>query len=67
MDWLKNNYQWLFSGLGVSIITFIFLKFKKKRNKDTVNQVIGKNIKSKTGNITFSGNTQSIEQKKKEN
>lgn len=26
--WLANNYKWLFSGLGVAIIGWLFLKAK---------------------------------------
>jgi len=54
MDWLSNNYTWIFSGIGVFIISIIIGVFIK-RNKYTQSQKSGRNsinIQSK-GNIIF--------------
>lgn len=30
LEWILNNKDWLFSGIGVSIISVLFIMFKKK-------------------------------------
>ncbi|WP_209403715.1 LPXTG cell wall anchor domain-containing protein [Pseudozobellia sp. WGM2] len=43
MDWIIENKDWLFSGLGISIIGFgYYLIRRKKRNKEQM-QKGGKN------------------------
>jgi len=40
MDWINYNYQWLFSGIGVFILTIMatFVKWLiKKQNKEKKN------------------------------
>ena len=44
--WLQNHYQWVFSGIGVAILTGIIAFFRRKScpNKNEIKQVhIGSN------------------------
>jgi hypothetical protein len=53
MNWIINNKEWLFSGLGITIITLIFWFLRhyfKEKPERTNKQTIG-NIQSK-GNVT---------------
>ncbi len=37
MDWIINNKEWLFSGIGVALLTFLtslFIRSKKETNND---------------------------------
>lgn len=45
MEWLTENKQWVFSGIGVAIIGWVFLgiKGKSKKNKLILKQKSGKN------------------------
>jgi len=36
MEWILENKEWIFSGLGVAVLSSIILLFKKKR--DSINQ-----------------------------
>lgn len=33
LEWIINNKEWLFSGIGISIISILFLTFKKKSSQ----------------------------------
>lgn len=56
MNWLSNNYSWIFSGIGVFVISIIIgLFIKRRKKKFTQYQKSGKNsinLQSK-GDITF--------------
>jgi plastocyanin domain-containing protein len=43
MDWIINNMEWVFSGIGVAIISLIGWLVKNKSNKST-------KMKQKSGN-----------------
>lgn len=32
MDWILNNKEWLFSGIGLSVLGIIGYMFKKQKN-----------------------------------
>lgn len=73
MSWIIENKEWLFSGVGVIIIGAIISYFWKKKTKskrshvdNSINQTIGKNIKSKDGNVEFKENKQEINTNKPE-
>jgi len=58
MDWLINNYQWIFSGIGIFIIGLVFAIFKKrnntrieKNNVDKSKNPIKNEVKAKYVNI----------------
>ena len=34
MNFISENYQWIFSGIGVSVIGFLFVFFSNRKNKD---------------------------------
>lgn len=51
LDWLLNNKEWLFSGVGIFALGLIMSIFSKNKNKNNPNQVI-KNITS-SGSITI--------------
>lgn len=34
MSFISENYQWIFSGIGVSVIGFLFVFFSNRKNKD---------------------------------
>lgn len=59
-NWLITNKEWVFSGIGVAVLTVLFSLFKSKRDKrinqkqiagdGSINIQIGENIKiSKSG------------------
>ena len=55
MEWVGNNYEWLFSGAGVALIMFFIGKSITKNKKIGQNQCSGEsstNIQA-GGNITF--------------
>ena len=56
IEWLSNNYQWLFSGLGAGIIILVisyFLLDKKKKNgKEVTNNSANKNTQITNVSIT---------------
>ncbi len=49
MDFITNNYQWIFSGIGVSILGWMIAKKIKKKN-------INQSIKYGSNNIQIGGN-----------
>lgn len=62
IDWLSNNKEWVFSGIGVTIITLavnIFLMYYKSKSKKVENEKIinirynNKNIYSGKNNISI--------------
>ncbi|EOW9174421.1 hypothetical protein [Vibrio cholerae] len=54
MTWLIENKEWVFSGIGVFIVSIIFAYFFKKYNANNIRQSI-KSGKS-SNNIQTSGN-----------
>lgn len=67
MNWIIENKEWLFSGVGVAIVAALISFFWKKKAKskkpdtdNSINQTIGKNIKNKEGNVDFKENKQEI-------
>jgi len=59
-NWLITNKEWVFSGIGVAVLTVLFSLFKSKRDKrinqkqiagdNSINIQIGENVKiSKSG------------------
>ena len=48
MEWIKENYEWLFGGLGVAVLgwlgAFLLSRFKKSKAQQT--QSSGKNSNS---------------------
>lgn len=46
MNWLNENKEWIFSGIGVLLISWIFniiLKVMKKNNNKSTTQISGNN------------------------
>ncbi len=55
MEWFSNNYTWIFSGIGVLILTLVIRIFLKKKKRFSQYQKSGKNsinLQAK-GDITF--------------
>jgi len=72
MKWILENKEWLFSGIGVAIILGLVNYFWKRKPKkgstetdNSINQTIGKEITTKSGNIEFTGNKQQTDINKK--
>jgi hypothetical protein len=49
MDWILKNYEWVFSGVGVAVVGWLFILRKSKagvsqsvKNSSNVTQVGGK-------------------------
>ena len=41
LDFIHNNYQWIFSGIGVLIVSILInLVFKGKKKRKKLNQMI---------------------------
>lgn len=38
IEFLKNNYQWIFGGIGVSILGWVFHLFSKRATQTTIKQ-----------------------------
>ena len=34
VNWLQNHYQWVFSGIGVAVLTGVIAFFRKKSNQN---------------------------------
>jgi hypothetical protein len=51
MDLLTNNYEWIFSGIGVAVLGFILNFFWKKKDESSLNEV--KNSMTNTNTITI--------------
>ncbi len=43
MDWIIDNKEWIFSGIGVSVVVFVMSLFIKSKKNNTLNQSSGKN------------------------
>jgi hypothetical protein len=59
LEWLCDNKEWVFSGIGVTVLSFVLCLFKK-RNKNTGNRQsssfnIGSHITQVNGNYTENG------------
>lgn len=59
LEWLCDNKEWVFSGIGVTVLSFVLCLFKK-RNKNTGNYQsssfnIGSHITQVNGNYTENG------------
>jgi len=56
MDWIIDNKEWVFSGIGVFILGFL-LNFLRKKNAPNISQSqkIGR-VKSKKSSIKISQN-----------
>lgn len=59
LEWLCDNKEWVFSGIGVTVLSFVLCLFKKK-NKNTGNHQsssfnIGSHITQVNGNYTENG------------
>ena len=58
-DWIKENYTWIFSGIGVTVISFtgfIFRRiFSRKNNKS-----LGEHNRNITGNGNISGDGNTV-------
>jgi predicted tellurium resistance membrane protein TerC len=52
MDWIINNKEWIFSGIGVFIIAFV-LKIFLSRNNRTIKQI--QNTGKESTNIQSAG------------
>ncbi|MFA6192822.1 MAG: hypothetical protein WC665_10795 [Sulfurimonas sp.] len=51
MDWLIENKDWIFSGIGVTILAFVASLFLKNKNKKILKQSSGnKSINIQSGN-----------------
>lgn len=59
MDWLNDNKEWLFSGIGVAALTAVVRAWQAKRTKPgsakVQSQRAGRNSKNTQigGNVTF--------------
>jgi len=65
MEWIKENANWVFSGVGAALLIWLlsFIGRRKKRGEEGSQQALGNNVKA-GGNVTLSGNVQSGGQKK---
>lgn len=54
MDWIIENKEWIFSGIGVFILGIIINILRKKSNKTTQRQKSGNN----STNIQIGGNVE---------
>jgi hypothetical protein len=67
MQWIINNKEWIFSGIGAvivaAIIQYFWTKSKNKKviaNDSSINQSMGTNITSGEGNVKFEKNKQEV-------
>lgn len=60
MEYIMNNYEWIFSGIGVAVIGWIIIAFTKSKNKKTnkTNQTNNNVITINNGNTSHSESTQ---------
>ena len=54
MEWITNNIEWIFSGVGVLVISIIFHFLKKNNHTISQNQKSG----SESTNIQVAGNVE---------
>lgn len=59
LEWLCVNKEWVFSGIGVTLLSFVFCLFKKRNNSTENHQSsffnIGSHITQVNGNYTDNG------------
>ncbi len=52
INWIMNNYEWIFGGFGVSVIGWIFFKENnnqvQKNGDNSLNIQVGKNLNIET-------------------
>lgn len=60
MEYIMNNYEWIFSGIGVAVIGWIIIAFTKGKNKKTnkTNQTNNNVITINNGNASHSESKQ---------
>ena len=60
MEYIMNNYEWIFSGSGVAVIGWIIIAFTKSKNKKTnkTNQTNNNLITINNGNTSHSESAQ---------
>jgi PleD family two-component response regulator len=60
MEYIMNNYEWIFSGIGVAVIGWIIIAFTKSKNKKTnkTNQTNNNVITINNGNASHSESAQ---------
>lgn len=70
MDWIINNKEWIFSGIGVVVIVGIIKYFwsARKINKtatpdNSINQSIGTGINATFGSVKVENNEQNVNPK----
>jgi hypothetical protein len=62
IEWISENKNWLFEGLGVTILVGLWAFFRNRNRGENIspnggiNQSMGNNAKA--GNITFKNNKQ---------
>lgn len=61
MDWIKENMEWLFSGIGITVILGVIGFIKKKNNNNPSIKQVSKNnsiqIINKNGSINLNNNS----------
>lgn len=59
LEWLYNNKEWVFSGIGVTVFSIVFCLFKKRNsgigNHQSSSFNIGSHITQVNGNNTDNG------------
>jgi hypothetical protein len=58
LEWIIDNKEWVFSGVGAVILTTVLGFLFKKKNGARINQEMGTGIKSNKGKIVFKDNKQ---------
>lgn len=48
INWIVENYIWFFSGLGTTLLVVIF---SYRSSKGSINKVVQKNIRTKSGDV----------------
>lgn len=60
MEWLRENKEWLFSGVGIAIIGLVVNLIKNKKSKKTIEQKAGNGsiqVINSNGNVVINNNT----------
>lgn len=56
MEWIVNNVEWIFSGIGVAVASLLFGVFFKKRSRLSQKQSSGSNsVNIQSGGNVFFG------------
>ena len=56
MEWLRENKEWLFSGVGIAIIGLVVNLIKNKKSKKTIEQKAGNGsiqVNNNNGNVVI--------------